>query len=85
MLAKQAAAGFRGRCASAARVVRYDGNLLVNPHVWGQPASANPLPHLKRAGATGWFDNYVQSFEAVWAAARPRTPDQEGTVAHGQA
>ncbi|MFD3756737.1 XRE family transcriptional regulator [Streptomyces sp. NPDC058622] len=63
---------------------RYDDNLLVNPHVWGQPASANPLLHLKRGDGTGWFDNYAESFEAVWAAARPWTPDQEGTAAHGQ-
>ncbi|GAA3010526.1 helix-turn-helix domain-containing protein [Streptomyces fulvorobeus] len=63
---------------------RYDDNLLVNPHVWGQPASANPLLHLKRVDATGWFDNYAQSFEAVWATARPWTPDQEGTSPHGQ-
>ncbi|MEU9888210.1 helix-turn-helix transcriptional regulator [Sphaerisporangium sp. NPDC051011] len=63
---------------------RYDENLLVNPHIFGQPASANPLLHLKRVDATGWFDNYAQSFEAVWATARPWTPDQEGTATHGQ-
>ncbi|GIH70498.1 hypothetical protein Mth01_27510 [Sphaerimonospora thailandensis] len=63
---------------------RYDENLLINPHVWGQPASANPLLHLKRLNATGWFDNYAQSFEAVWARACPWTPDREGTATHGQ-
>ncbi|MFF0074614.1 XRE family transcriptional regulator [Streptomyces sp. NPDC005494] len=63
---------------------RYDNNLLANPHVWGQPASANPILHLRRADTTGWFDNYAQSFEAVWAAARPWTPDQEGPASHGQ-
>jgi transcriptional regulator with XRE-family HTH domain len=63
---------------------RYDDNLLVNPHIWGQPASANPLLHLKRVDGTGWFDNYAQSFDSVWAAARPWTPDQERTAAHGQ-
>ncbi|MFJ7590271.1 XRE family transcriptional regulator [Streptomyces sp. NPDC097617] len=63
---------------------RYDDNLLVNPHVWGQPASANPLLHLKKGDSTGWFDNYAESFEAVWAAARLWTPNQEGTAAHGQ-
>lgn len=62
---------------------RYDDDLLVNPHVWGQPASANPLFHLRRADATGWFDNYAQSFDAVWAGARSWTPDQEETAAHG--
>uniref|UniRef100_A0AAU3H712 XRE family transcriptional regulator n=1 Tax=Streptomyces sp. NBC_01401 TaxID=2903854 RepID=A0AAU3H712_9ACTN len=63
---------------------RYDNNLLVNPHVWGQPASANPLLHLRRTDAAGWFDNYAESFEAVWATARPWTPDQEGPSPHGQ-
>ncbi|MGW4273787.1 XRE family transcriptional regulator [Streptomyces seoulensis] len=63
---------------------RYDDNLLVNPHVWSQPASANPLFHLRRADAVGWFDNYAQSFDAVWAGARPWRPDQERTLAHGQ-
>ncbi|MEU5048648.1 XRE family transcriptional regulator [Streptomyces sp. NPDC021096] len=63
---------------------RYDDHLLVNPHVWGRPASANPLLHLKRTEAAGWFDSYAQSFEAVWAAARPWNPDPEGAAAHGQ-
>nr|WP_324616654.1 XRE family transcriptional regulator [Streptomyces sp. NRRL F-5065] len=63
---------------------RYDDDLLVNPHVWGQPASANPLLHLRRADGTGWFDNYARSFDAVWAAARPWAPDQERTADHGQ-
>ncbi|KND36856.1 XRE family transcriptional regulator [Streptomyces acidiscabies] len=62
---------------------RYDDDLLVNPHIWGQPASANPLFHLRRVGTTGWFDNYVQSFDAVWACARPWQPDQERVAAHG--
>ncbi|MEV8455630.1 XRE family transcriptional regulator [Streptomyces sp. NPDC052095] len=63
---------------------RYDDHMLVNPHVWGRPASANPLLHLKKADGAGWFDSYAQSFEAVWATARPWTPDQEGTAARGQ-
>lgn len=63
---------------------RYDDELLVNPHIWGQPASANPLLHLRRVDAAGWFDNYARSFDAVWAAARPWTPDQEGPSSHGQ-
>ncbi|MGY3680828.1 transcriptional regulator with XRE-family HTH domain [Streptomyces sp. TE33382] len=63
---------------------RYDDDLLINPHVWGQPASANPLLHLKRVDSSGWFDNYAQSFDAVWAGARPWTPDQEVSSSHGQ-
>ncbi|WP_371516559.1 XRE family transcriptional regulator [Kitasatospora sp. NBC_01300] len=63
---------------------RYDGDLLLNPHVWGQPASANPLLHLKRVDPMGWFDNYAQSFEAVWGSAKPWTPEPEGNTPHGQ-
>ncbi|MGW2858327.1 XRE family transcriptional regulator [Streptomyces sp. NPDC001205] len=63
---------------------RYDDTLLVNPHVYGQPASANPLLHLKKANGTGWFDTYADSFSTVWASSRPWTPDQEENVAHGQ-
>ncbi|MER8185654.1 XRE family transcriptional regulator [Kitasatospora sp. NPDC094015] len=63
---------------------RYDDNLLINPHVWGQPASANPLLHLQRVDTTGWFDNYAQSFDAVWGTACPWTSDLEGTITHGQ-
>ncbi|WP_181793248.1 helix-turn-helix transcriptional regulator [Streptomyces sp. WELS2] len=63
---------------------RYDDNLLVNPHVLGHPASANPLLHLKRTEGAGWFDSYAQSFDSVWAAARPWTPDHERTAVHGQ-
>lgn len=63
---------------------RYDDDLLVNPHVFGQPASANPLFHLRRVEPADWFDHYVQSFEAVWARSRPWRPDQEGSPAHGQ-
>jgi hypothetical protein len=63
---------------------RYDNTLLVNPHVYGQPASANPILHLQRAADGGWFDDYAQSFDAVWAHAHPWTPEREGTAAHGQ-
>ncbi|WP_370085354.1 XRE family transcriptional regulator [Streptacidiphilus sp. MAP12-16] len=54
-----------------ASLFRYDDQLLVNPHVWGQPASANPLIHLRCTPDTGWFGQYTASFDAVWAASRP--------------
>ncbi|WP_306796638.1 DUF5919 domain-containing protein [Nocardia sp. XZ_19_369] len=53
---------------------RYDEILLVNPHIWGQPASANPVLQLKRVGELGWFDNYTESFDAIWADAQPWAP-----------
>ncbi|MBD0692693.1 XRE family transcriptional regulator [Streptomyces sp. CBMA123] len=63
---------------------RYDNDLLVNPHVWGQPASANPLLHLQKTPETGWFDGYATSFDAVWDSARPWTDDAEGAQSHGR-
>jgi len=56
-----------------ASLFRYDDDLLANPHIWGQPASANPLLHLRRQpdSAPGWFDQYITSFETLWATARP--------------
>jgi len=56
---------------------RYDDNLLVNPHIWGQPASANPVMQLRRMSSTGWFDHYQGSFEAVWKTAVNWDPDTE--------
>jgi hypothetical protein len=63
---------------------RYDNQLLVNPHIFGQPASANPVLHLRRVDAAGWFDRYAESFDVVWARARLWAPGQEGTPADGQ-
>jgi hypothetical protein len=63
---------------------RYDDDLLVNPHIFGQPASANPVFYLRRAGASGWFDSYTESFEVVWADARPWEPGLEGGPCDGQ-
>ena len=54
---------------------RYDDTLLVNPHIWGQPASANPVFQLRRVNDVGWFDNYAESFDAIWADAQPWIPD----------
>ncbi|WP_408022544.1 hypothetical protein [Streptacidiphilus albus] len=62
---------------------RYDNDLLVNPHVWGRPASANPLLHLQKTDDSGWFEGYAQSFEAVWNVARPWADDDEENTPHG--
>ncbi|GAA4887676.1 DUF5919 domain-containing protein [Streptomonospora salina] len=58
-------------------IFRYDDHLLVNPHIWGQPASANPLFQLRRTANAEWFERYAESFEAVWNTARPWAPDDQ--------
>lgn len=59
-----------------ASLFRFDSQIMVNPHVWGQPASANPLLHLRHAEDGGWFDLYAESFEGIWRSARRLTIEE---------
>ncbi|SDU86916.1 hypothetical protein [Jiangella alkaliphila] len=52
-----------------ASLFRYDDELIVNPHVFGEPASSNPALHLRRGEDGGIFDAYTSSFETVWTTA----------------
>ncbi|WP_175541357.1 XRE family transcriptional regulator [Streptomyces aidingensis] len=63
---------------------RYDNQLLVNPHLWGQPASANPLFRLSRTPDSDFFERYMESFEAVWNIARPWAPEEQEPHRRGQ-
>jgi transcriptional regulator with XRE-family HTH domain len=54
-----------------ASLFRFDDTLLANPHVWGAPASANPILHLRRIEGGTWFDAYRRSFDDVWETALP--------------
>lgn len=65
-------------------IFRFDDHLLVNTHIWGQPASANPLFQLRRTADAEWFDRYDESFEAVWKTARPWAPDSQEHHRSGQ-
>ncbi|WP_405725663.1 helix-turn-helix domain-containing protein [Streptomyces sp. NBC_01537] len=55
---------------------RADDQLLVNAHIWGVNAYGAPVWHLRRSGDGGMFDTYAESFNAVWATAKP--VQQEG-------
>jgi transcriptional regulator with XRE-family HTH domain len=52
-----------------ASLFRFDDTMLANPHLWGAPASANPLLHLRRIEGSTWFDGYRRSFDEVWETA----------------
>ena len=54
-----------------ASLFRYDDEILVNPHVYGEPASANPTLHLRRLDGGAVADQYMASFERVWGIAMP--------------
>lgn len=50
---------------------RFDDDLLVNQHVWGTPAGANPVMHLRGPDPSPLIATYQQGFERVWANATP--------------
>lgn len=54
-------------------IFRSDASMLVNTHVYGSGAPANPVLHLQRVAGGRIFDTYQRSFERVWEAAVPAT------------
>lgn len=52
-----------------------DDNMLVNAHVYGAPASQNPVLHLRRVPSGRVFDHYLASFDRVWATGTPQTKE----------
>ena len=62
------------RCSSKTLYVsllRFDDELLVNVHIWGNPANASPVLHLRKRSDDGVAGNYIRSFERLWATAEP--------------
>jgi hypothetical protein len=49
---------------------RYDDEMLVNTHAYGEPAARSPVLHLRRLPGGRLFDHYVASFERVWQSAK---------------
>ncbi len=64
-------------------IYRFDDELLVNVHVYGLLAAYTPTLHLRRVDGA-YFHTYVESFERVWASARP-LGRQPGAQAHAEA
>jgi hypothetical protein len=54
-----------------ASLFRYDDEMIINPHAYGEPASANPCFHVRRIDGGTLFDHYANSFDRVWAMSRP--------------
>jgi transcriptional regulator with XRE-family HTH domain len=50
---------------------RFDGDLLVNQHVYGVPAAHAPVAHLRQLSGGDLFSIYTQSFQRVWDEAVP--------------
>jgi hypothetical protein len=60
-------------CTLYASLFRYDDEIMVNPHAWGEPASANPVFHMRRLSGGQVAATYMDSFERVWDTAKPWT------------
>jgi len=52
-------------------IYRADDQLLVNTHVYGEPAHNAPVLHLRRVAGGDMVTTYLTSFDKVWAAATP--------------
>ncbi len=48
-------------------IFRFDDEMLVTPHLYGEPGYMSPALHLRRLGPYGIFDNFALHFERVWA------------------
>ena len=51
-------------------IYRFDDELLVNVHVYGLLAAYTPTLRIRRIDGQ-FFNTYIESFERVWASARP--------------
>jgi hypothetical protein len=58
-------------CTLYASLFRYDDEIMVNPHAWGEPASANPVLHMRRLDGGHVAAHYMESFDRVWDTAKP--------------
>ena len=54
-----------------ASIFRFDDELLVNIHLWGNPANASPVLYLRKKSEDGVAANVIGSFERIWATAVP--------------
>ncbi|HEU5024639.1 MAG TPA: XRE family transcriptional regulator [Spirillospora sp.] len=51
-------------------IYRFDDEMIVNSHVYGILAAYTPTMHVRRVDGQ-YFGTYLESFERVWASARP--------------
>ncbi len=54
-----------------ASIFRFDDDILLNTHLWGNAASDSPVFHFRRQSDAGIAARAIRSFERVWADAQP--------------
>ncbi len=52
-------------------ILRFDDQMLVNPHIHSMPAFRAPVIHLRKIQDGPLFQTYVECFERIWADSRP--------------
>lgn len=51
-------------------ILRFDDQMLVNPHIYSMPAFRAPIIHLRRIRHGPLFETYAECFERIWASSR---------------
>jgi transcriptional regulator with XRE-family HTH domain len=54
-----------------ASVCRFDDEVLLNTHLWGNAAGDSPVFHFRKQRNDGIAASAISSFERVWSAAQP--------------
>jgi hypothetical protein len=54
-----------------ASILRFDNDILLNTHLWGNAAGDSPVFHFRRDREQGIAASAIDSFERVWVAAQP--------------
>ncbi len=54
-----------------ASILRFDDDVLLNVHLWGNAAAESPVMYFNRRDEDGLAANAIKSFEKVWADAQP--------------
>ncbi|MEP7023944.1 MAG: XRE family transcriptional regulator [Actinomycetota bacterium] len=52
-------------------ILRFDDQMLVNPHIYSIPAFRAPVLHIRRIQGGPLFDTYMECFDHIWAESRP--------------
>lgn len=54
-----------------ASILRFDDDVFVNVHLWGNPACSSPVICFRHQSDSGVAANVIRSFERVWRDAQP--------------
>jgi transcriptional regulator with XRE-family HTH domain len=58
-------------------IYRFDDDMLINVHVYGILAAWTPVIRIRRIDGQ-YFNTYTESFERVWASAKPLDTREQG-------